>query len=92
MKTLRIEGNNGGDYFEIEPIKDNLVRLRIGHCCVVSIDHIVPVEFITATLTESILRHDTVQDAIRAIAWSEDFTNKLADQVHSVRDTEQETK
>lgn len=83
---LRIEGNNGGDYLEISPASDNLVLLEVGHCCVVTIQHIVPVEFITAVLARAVLEHNTVQGAITALPWGQtgDFTAQLAAQVKVV--------
>lgn len=83
--TIRIEGNNGGDYLEIKPLEGNLVRLEVGHCCVVTIEHIVPVEFITAMLTDAVLKHGSIQNAIQAISWPKDFTEQLATQVQSNR-------
>jgi hypothetical protein len=81
----RIEGNHGGDFLEIEPLGGNLIRLEVGHCCVQTIDAIVPIEFITAVLSEIALRGqigDTpIQDAIRAISWPRDFVEDLAAQV-----------
>lgn len=83
--TIRIEGNNGGDYLEIKPLGGNLVRLEVGHCCVVTIEHIVPVEFITAVLTEAVLKHESIQAAIKATEWPKDFTEQLAAQVQPDR-------
>lgn len=82
--TLRIEGNNGGDYLEISSAGNNLVLLEVGHCCVVTIRHIVPVEFITAVLARAVLEHNTIQGAITALPWAGVFTEKLAAQVKAV--------
>lgn len=52
LQKFRMSGNNGGDYFHIEEIKDGRVFLEIGHCCVVSTKHIIPIELLTAVLTQ----------------------------------------
>lgn len=84
LPLLRIEGNNGGDYLTIKPLGGNLVALEIGHCCVVTIRHVVPIEWITAVLTEDVLQHENVKDAVNALGWSKDFTSQLAAQVQAI--------
>lgn len=80
-KSMHIEGNNGGDFLEIEPLGDNMVRLEIGNCCVRTIVARVPVEFITATLTQAVLKHNGLRPAIMALDWPEDFKTRLAEMV-----------
>lgn len=83
-----VEGNNGGDSIDLEKYHEdvhdpdsNLVRLEINNCCVRIITASVPVEFITGTLTEAVLRHGGLREAIMALSWKEDFKEKLAAQV-----------
>lgn len=78
---LYLEGNNGGDYLVIKPLPSGCVHLIVGHCCVRNIHHIVPVEFITAILSTAVIKHGSVQAAIKAIDWPKDFTKELATQV-----------
>lgn len=47
-----MEGNNGGDYIQLEQVSEDTVHLKVGHCCVVIFDHIVPVEFLTSILSQ----------------------------------------
>jgi hypothetical protein len=83
MNRLYIEGNNGGDYLQIEPLDDNLMRLEVGHQCARNIEHVVPVEFVTAVLTAAVLEHDGIEGAIMALDWPQEFKEKLATQVKS---------
>ena len=83
-----VEGNNGGDFIDLEKYHEdvhdpdsNLVHLEIGNCCVRTITASVPVEFITGTLTEAVLRHGGLREAIMALGWEEDFKRKLVSQV-----------
>lgn len=77
-KEIEVSGNNGGDIFKIINNDDGTVRLFIGHCCVVIIDKIVPVEFLTATLAKIILEHDNnVYSIISDFDWDEKFKEEL---------------
>lgn len=60
---VRIEGNNGGDYvlFDRFREKDQTVHLEIGHCCVVMVDHRVPVELITSVFSELVIQEGGVE-------------------------------
>lgn len=53
-ERIHIEGNNGADYLTIIPLGGNLLQIEVGHCCVVTLIKIVPVEFLTALITNSI--------------------------------------
>ena len=72
---IRMEGNNGGDFLEIESLYDNLVRLRVGHCCVTVDAEIVPVEILTAVLFQLLVGDWRV--ALDAISWPKDFKEQL---------------
>ena len=78
---LHLEGNNGGDYLVIEPLPDGRIHLEVGHCCVVDIDHIVPVEFITSVLSAAVIEHGSVQAVMGAMRWDHDYTEHLVAQV-----------
>ena len=82
------EGNKGGDFIDLKLLSDDMLapdgnvgRLEIGNCCVKTIRARIPVEFITGMLTEAVLRHGGLCEAIMALSWGEDFKRKLAAQV-----------
>lgn len=52
MKDLKIysEGNNGGDFFEIEELEPGLIRIRSGSCCVYNHSGVFPTEYLTGLL------------------------------------------
>lgn len=79
------EGNKGGDIVEITGIDDGLLRLKLAHCCVFSIDHIVPVEFITALLAKAVLDAGGVENAMKAVDWSDEYKDKLAAKIEEVK-------
>jgi len=76
-KVLCVEGNNGGDYVCITPQADNTVHLEIGHCCVVTVDMIIPVEFLTKIITDGIA--NGFKNHVEY--WGDDFGTKLLKQV-----------
>lgn len=90
-ERIYVEGNNGGDYLLMRPLGDNRVFLEIGSCCVVTIRHIVPIEFVTGALTEFILKagraysQENMEDAFRKLGWQNDFRDKLLSQVRKVQ-------
>lgn len=49
---IEVQGNKGGDYLKIEPRGGNLVYVEVGHCCVVTVKQEMPVEILTAVLTQ----------------------------------------
>jgi len=80
-QRLYTEGNNGADFLDIEKLNDNLVRLRVGNCCVVTVNHVVPVELITHTLTELFLEHDDSAFANWHAGWPDEFVLQLREQI-----------
>ena len=76
-RRISVQGNNDGDYLLIEERGDGMVALEVGHCCVVCISHLVPVELITAALTE-MLDYEYTQ------GWPSDFEEKLRGQVRKL--------
>lgn len=81
---LYVEGNNGGDFLEIVPLDDNLIHLEIGHCCVKSIRAIVPVEFVTAILTNAVLEHNGIKEAMMSVNWPDEFKIELTSQIRKL--------
>ncbi len=52
-KRICVEGNNGGSFVEItETDMEGVIRLRVGHDCVISIDREVSVFNLAATLDQ----------------------------------------
>jgi len=82
------EGNNGGDYIKISNVKDNMVLLEVGNCCVHTIMHYVPVEFVTLVLTNAVIEHGSIEKVIEASNWPIDFKQNLIDRVHNSREIE----
>ena len=52
VQYFRMEGNNGADYIEIIQVSETEIELSVGHCCVNTFSHKVPIEFLTNVLTE----------------------------------------
>jgi hypothetical protein len=65
-----VEGNKGGDTFSIIDNGDGTVRLKVGHSCVYTVDHQVPVEMLTATLNP-----ERMTESIKG--WSEELQKDL---------------
>jgi len=73
------EGNNGGDHIIIEETDEpGMVKLEIGNCYVTMINALVPVEFITAVLTQA--THAGLQESMR-VAWPTEYGKILADKI-----------
>lgn len=68
-----IEGNKGGDYLKIDLSNDQTsdVILEVGHCCVRSVEHRIPVEVLTAIITKWFLSDE------RELPWDKDFNDAL---------------
>ena len=49
--TFEAEGNKGGDYLRLRLVKENLVDVEVGHCCVVTVRKRMPVEILTAIIS-----------------------------------------
>lgn len=76
-------GNKGGDILEIYDNCDGTVHLHSGHCCVTTIDHCVPVEFITG-LFEGVMMeyHFDLHAIINSFKWDDEFKNTLKAKIH----------
>lgn len=77
INSIYVEGNNGGDFLSIAVRDDGLLDLEVGHCCVKAIRHTVSVEFITATLSEAVIAHNTAEEAMNSIEWPPDMLTAL---------------
>lgn len=80
-KEFYAEGNNGGDNISIVLLDDDRVILKVGHCCVYTIDHIVPVEFLTAALTRAVDHEGGIAGFIESIGWNTYYTRRLIGKV-----------
>lgn len=61
--SFRAEGNNGGDFIEVSSVfkdeRDNeMIHLQVGHCCVYTINCVLPVSLLTKMLSDHILPDD----------------------------------
>lgn len=78
IKTyVRAEGNNGGDYIDIERRKNGTIKLEAGSCCVKFIDAIVPVEFLTGILMNMIMEYNSLEEIIDSFNWSSEYKEEL---------------
>ena len=82
MNKIFAEGNKGGDFIEITCLENDRVYLRVGSCCVTTIDSVVPVEFLTGVLTEVMLEHDNnIYSVIDSFGWSQEYKDELKEKV-----------
>lgn len=51
LDKLQIEGNGGGDYLDLQIVDGGLIKVSVGHCCVRTIDAVLPVEVLTAIIS-----------------------------------------
>ena len=85
IEFFSAEGNNGGDILEITKLDAGLLLLKLGHNCVFSINHIVPVEFITAILAKAVLDADGVENAMKTADWPDGYLDKLVAKIQKVQ-------
>jgi len=56
IADVEFQGNNGGDYVKISQTvgqsKESCLNIEVGHCCVVTLRAVVPVEFLTSLITK----------------------------------------
>jgi hypothetical protein len=67
MTKLYLEGNNGGDIFEIEILPDGRIALVVGHCCVKEVNHTVLVEWLTSIIANAVIDAGGVIPALSAV-------------------------
>jgi hypothetical protein len=75
MSDFYSEGNNGGDNIQLTNLGDGLVHLKVGHCCVYTIDHVLPVEWLTLVLSKA--AEGDFTEPLQKSGWPKDFTDKL---------------
>jgi len=80
---FEVKGNNGGDVFKVTSLGDGMLRLKVGHCCVYTIDSIVPVEFLTAALTEIVTAFGGPKEFVEQAGWDDEYTKRLLDKINS---------
>ena len=78
MDRIYIEGNNGANYVEIIKLDENRLRLKVGDCCVNTIDTTFTAEVLSNFLTmlECESNKSLLVIAKSKLHWSEE-TNKL---------------
>jgi hypothetical protein len=67
---VEVEGNNGGDYLKIISMGGDEIYLEVGHCCVVSFRGIIPVQMLTALISQRPMGVD--------MPWDEETNHNLA--------------
>ena len=80
--SVYLEGNKGGDFVEITPMKCERVYLRCGCSCVMMIDAIVPNEFLSIVLNDCIMQHGSVKEYLDQINYDEIYKQKLISKVN----------
>lgn len=53
LRTLEVEGNNGGSYVRVTEVREGMVRLEVGETCVVTVDQEISVAALAAILTHA---------------------------------------
>lgn len=80
------EGNNGGDVIEIEEKEDGLIRISSASCCVYNINAIVPVEFLTAIISDKMLKHNgDINAVIDSFSWNMEYKDVLKSKVKKLK-------
>lgn len=85
---IYLEGNKGGDYVLLQQSeqqkKNSVCFLEVGHCCIVYIKAVVPVEFITALFAEfeaATVGKTLASRILSRLPWEESFNEELANKV-----------
>ena len=75
---MYLEGNNGADYIKIQELADGQLALEVGHCCVITLKHIIPVEWLSAVLSEAVIdTNGDIGQCLDVINWPDDFKQEL---------------
>ena len=75
------EGNKGGDFINIKNVEEGSVYLKVGNCCVCTIDSVVPVEFLSMLLTREVLEYGSIEGVIDSFTWPDKFKEELKSKV-----------
>jgi hypothetical protein len=80
------EGNNGGDFIQLENLEDGMVHLRVGSCCVPLIEKAVPVEFLTGIIQNAMFEHNgNIDEIIDSFGWNQSYKDALKKKVRKVK-------
>lgn len=78
---IMLEGNKGGDFIELIPMENGRVYLHSGCSCVMTIDMVVPNEFLSILLKECILDYGSVREYLESIDYNDDYKRELISKV-----------
>lgn len=80
--NIEADGNNGGDIIKIHDNEDGTLHIWSGSCCVVGMDMVVPVEFLTGLIQKSIIdNHKGIEGVIEQFDWNKEFKDTLIKKV-----------
>lgn len=68
------EGNNGGDFFELEEVEPGMIKIKSGSCCVYNHDGIYPTEYVTKLLEYAF---QELKPEIIFQGWRRDYVEEL---------------
>jgi hypothetical protein len=79
---LFAEGNNGGDFIKIQNEEEGSINLEVGSCCVMIIDKVVPVEFLTGIIQNAMFENNfDINKIIDSFRWEQNFKDELKEKV-----------
>lgn len=78
-KLLYAEGNNGGNYIQVNKLNDNLLRLEVGDCCVKTIEVTITVEALTSLLNSIQKERGFLNAAEHSMSWAPDVNERFWD-------------
>lgn len=85
--SINVTGNKGGDILRIVDIEDGTIYLESGHNCIFSIKKVVPVEVLTAMISQVMLDNDCdINKVIDSFNWDDGFKKELKSKVRKVED------
>jgi len=83
-----MEGNKGGDYLLVKIVDEKLglMHIECGHCCVKSVDYVLPIEIVCHIITDSFLHYTgehgmSAEDMIKGSNWPERFKNEMLERM-----------
>lgn len=85
---LEVDGNNGGDIIRIHDNKDGTLHIWNGSCCVLGMNMIVPVEFLTGLIQKSLIEQGGVKGVIEQFNWDREFKDTLIKKVRTYHESD----
>lgn len=76
-----LKGNKGGDFVHFVPMKDNRVYILSGCSCVISLNAIVPNEFLSILIEKCILKYGSVENFIMSTTYDETYKRDLISKI-----------